>query len=296
MTALSAIDVQKARPYLELMRLDKPVGTFLLLWPTLAALWLAADGSPPWHLVLVFVLGTFVMRSAGCVINDWADRHIDGEVERTRNRPLVTGAVDPNHALVLFAVLLLIAAFLVLFLNIETLVAAAFGAGVAVLYPFTKRWTYLPQAFLGFAFSWGILLAWTAVTGTVTPEAGVLFAGSCVWIVAYDTLYAMVDREDDIKIGVKSTALLFAELDRLMVGIMQMMAVVAFLLLGLRLEFFGPYFLGVAACAGLFIYQQLLIKKRQRAACFKAFRNNTWVGFALFTGTVAEYALTSLLT
>ena len=272
------------------MRLDNPVGSLLLLWPTLAALCMAADGPPPVVLVLVFTAGTFLMRSAGCVINDYADRHVDGQVERTKHRPLVTGEVKPTEALLLFFGLAAVSGALLLLLNNETKVLAVGGLLVAALYPFMKRWTHLPQAILGAAFSWGILMAWTAVTGTLSEEAGLFFAASVVWIVAYDTMYAMVDREDDLKIGVKSTAILFGQLDRLMVAVMQAITVVAFLLLGQRLGYQGPYFLGVATCAALFIYQQRLIRKRERGPCLSAFRNNTWVGFALFLGTLAELA------
>lgn len=275
-------------PYIRLMRLERPVGSLLLLWPTLAALWMAAEGLPEWHLIVIFTVGTFVMRSAGCVINDYADRHIDGDVERTRNRPLVTGAVTPQQALLLFAGLVALAGLLVLFLSWTTLLVAAGGLLIAALYPFTKRWTHLPQTVLGAAFSWGILLAWVETTGGISQEAGLFFAASMVWIVAYDTMYAMVDREDDLRIGVKSTAVLFGELDRLMIALLQTIVVVALLLLGQRLAYHSFYFVGVFACVGLFIYQQYLIRKRQPEGCFKAFTNNTWAGFALFCGTVAE--------
>ncbi|MEQ9450286.1 MAG: 4-hydroxybenzoate octaprenyltransferase [Pseudomonadales bacterium] len=275
-------------PYIRLMRLERPVGSLLLLWPTLAALWMAAEGLPEWHLIVIFTVGTLVMRSAGCVINDYADRHIDGDVERTRNRPLVTGAVTPQQALLLFAGLVALAGLLVLFLSWTTLLVAAGGLLIAALYPFTKRWTHLPQTVLGAAFSWGILLAWVETTGAISQEAGLFFAASMVWIVAYDTMYAMVDREDDLRIGVKSTAVLFGELDRLMIALLQTIVVVALLLLGQRLAYHSFYFIGVCACAGLFIYQQYLIRKRQPEGCFKAFTNNTWAGFALFCGTVAE--------
>lgn len=251
---------------------------------------MAADGPPSIVLVLVFTIGTFLMRSAGCVINDYADRHVDGQVERTRHRPLVTGEVRPGEALILFFSLALLSGALLLLLNNPTKLLAVGGLGVAALYPFMKRWTHLPQAILGAAFSWGILMAWTAVTGTLSEEAGLFFAASVVWIVAYDTMYAMVDRDDDLKIGVKSTAILFGQLDRLMIGVMQFITIMAFLLLGQRLGYEGAYFIGVAACAGLFIHQQRLIRKRERGPCLAAFRNNTWVGFALFMGTLAEIA------
>ncbi len=283
------------QPYLALMRLDKPVGSLLLLWPTLAALFMAADGLPDWHLLIIFTLGTFLMRSAGCVINDYADRHVDGSVERTKTRPLVTGQITPSAALILFFGLAAVAGILVLFLNWQTQLLAVGGLGVAALYPFMKRWTYLPQAILGAAFSWGILMAWTAQTGSLPPTAGVFFAASVVWIVAYDTMYAMVDRDDDIRIGVKSTAILFGQLDRLMIAVLQATAVLALLLLGQSLDFQHAYFAGLFAATGLFGYQQYLIRDRDPAACFQAFKNNIWVGFALFCGTVGELIIMQLL-
>ena len=282
-------------PYLRIMRLDNPVGSLLLLWPTLAALCMAADGPPPLKLVVIFTLGTFLMRAAGCVINDYADRHVDGGVERTRNRPFVTGAMQPREALILFGVLAAAAGSLTLFLSHATKLWAVAGLAVAALYPFMKRWTYLPQTVLGAAFSWGILMAWSATVGQVSQAAWLYFAASVVWIVGYDTLYAMVDREDDIKIGIKSTAVLFGALDRVMVGALQIITVFALLLLGLRLGYEHVYFAGVLAGGGLFIYQQYLIRKREPARCLEAFRNNTWVGFALLVGTIGELVLRGYL-
>lgn len=288
---MSKLRFSADNPYLQLMRIDHPVGSLLLLWPTLTALWMAAQGLPPPHLILIFTLGTFVMRSAGCVINDYVDRHIDGDVERTKNRPLVTGRITPRQALMLFAGLTATAGVLVLFLNWTSWVVATAGLFVAALYPFTKRWTHLPQTILGAAFSWGILLAWTATTGTLTEAAGLFFATSMVWIVAYDTMYAMVDREDDLRVGIKSTAILFGELDRFMIGLLQVITVVALLMLGTKLAYTGLYFVSVFTCAGLFAYQQYLIRNRKPDQCFLAFRNNIWVGFALFCGTVAELSI-----
>ncbi len=287
---------RRVQNYLKLMRLDRPVGSLLLLWPTLAALWMAADGVPPLHLIFIFTLGTFLMRSAGCVINDFADRKVDGSVARTKERPLATGAVKTKEALLLFTGLVAAAALLLLFLNQETQLLAATGLVVAALYPFMKRWTHLPQTVLGVAFSWGILMAWTATGTGLNSTAFLMFTGSLLWIVAYDTMYAMVDREDDLKIGIKSTAILFGEMDRLMVGVLQLGAFTAFALLGARLGYQHAYFVGVAAAGGLFIYQQYLIRQRQPQQCFQAFTNNIQVGFALFCGTLAELALRSLLT
>ena len=270
------------------MRLDRPVGSLLLLWPTLAALWMAAGGIPAWYLILIFALGTFLMRSAGCVINDYADREVDGHVARTKDRPLATGAVSPKEALMLFGVLAGLAGLLVLFLNTETQLLAVGGLVVAATYPFMKRWTYLPQAVLGAAFSWGILMAWTATGTGLTAHAGLMFVGSLMWIVAYDTMYAMVDREDDLKIGVKSTAILFGNLDRLMVGILQAATLMTWWLLGERLDYAHAYFVGLAVCGLLFGYQQYLIRRRDRDGCFRAFLNNMYVGLALFIGTAVE--------
>lgn len=274
--------------YLELMRLDRPVGTLLLLWPTLAALWLAAEGWPPWHLVVIFVLGTFTMRSAGCVINDFADRGWDRYVKRTRERPLTAGRVSEREALVLFALLVAVAALLLLFLNPLTRALALAALLIAVVYPFAKRWTYLPQVVLGAAFSWGLIMAYASVREAVPPQAWLLFLGSLLWIVAYDTLYAMVDRDDDLQVGIKSTAILFGSADRFMVGLLQACALLAWYLLGSQLELATFYQLGLAAAAGLFVYQHRLIRDRRREDCFKAFRNNTWVGFAFFAGVVLE--------
>ncbi|MEZ5558517.1 MAG: 4-hydroxybenzoate octaprenyltransferase [Pseudomonadales bacterium] len=273
------------------MRLDRPVGTLLLLWPTLAALWLAADGTPPWHLVVVFTVGTFVMRSAGCVINDFADRHWDKDVARTANRPLTSGRIPERHALALFVMLSVMALMLLAFLNPLARWLSLGGFAIAVLYPFMKRWTYLPQVVLGAAFSWGLPMAYASVTGTLPPTVWLLFIGSLLWIVAYDTEYAMVDRDDDLKVGIKSTAILFGSADRFMVGLLQLSALSALALLGSRLALGLPYHLGLAAAAALFAYQQALIRDRSRAGCFRAFRNNTWVGFALFAGIVAETTL-----
>ena len=290
-TPMNATDASTLRAYAALTRLDKPVGTLLLLWPTLAALWMAARGIPEFHLIVVFTLGTFLMRAAGCVINDFADRKVDGHVARTRHRPLATGAISSAQALMVFGALLACAASLLLFLNRQTQLLALAGAGVAVLYPFMKRWTQMPQVVLGAAFSWGILMAWTAQGRGLTDSAGVMFVGSLLWIVAYDTLYAMVDREDDLKVGIKSTAILFGRLDRLMIGVLQVSALFCFILLGLKLQYQHAYFVGLAIAAGLFAYQQYLIRARAPDACFAAFRNNTWVGLALFLGTVCELAI-----
>ena len=273
-------------PYLRLMRIDRPVGTLLLLWPTLAALWLAAQGVPPLGILAAFVVGTFLARSAGCVINDIADREFDAHVARTRERPLATGEVSLSGALVLLAMLALACLAVVLTLNRLAQALALGGALVATVYPFLKRWTHLPQAALGVAFSWGIPMAFAAVNGSVNSAAWLLFAASLVWIVAYDTIYAMVDRDDDLRIGIKSTAILFGRADRLIVAGLQLVALVLLLGLGTVLALGPAYYLAIAAIGGLFVYQQWLIRHREREPCFRAFGNNVWVGFALFAGTV----------
>jgi 4-hydroxybenzoate polyprenyltransferase len=274
--------------YASLMRLDRPVGTLLLLWPTLAALWMGANGIPESTLIGIFALGTIVMRAGGCVINDYADRDLDKHVRRTRDRPLTAGRVTKIEALLLFALLLAIGALLVMFLDPLTRWTAVAGAIVATIYPFMKRWTYLPQVVLGVAFSWGILMAFTATRGAVPEAAWLLFVGSMLWIVAYDTMYAMVDRDDDVKAGIKSTAILFGGLDRVMVAALQIGALFAFWTCGQRLGYGWWWIASLAAIGWLFSFQHFLIRRRTRDMCFRAFRNNVWVGFALFCGAVIE--------
>lgn len=278
------------------MRFDRPVGTLLLLWPTLAALWMAQAGRPSLQLLVVFALGTIVMRAAGCVINDYADRKFDAHVARTRDRPLATKQITEMEALLLFALLLAIALVLVFFLNRQTQWLAVAGAGIATLYPFMKRWTYLPQVVLGAAFSWGIVMAFAATGAGLPDGAWLMFIASLLWIVSYDTIYAMVDREDDLRVGIKSTAILFGSADRAMVACLQASTVVVLALLGMRLNYGVSYFAGIAVAMGLFVHQQNLIRDRSPARCFAAFRNNVWVGFALFVGTVVELELPLRLT
>jgi len=281
--------------YLRLMRLDRPVGSLLLLWPTLTALWLAADGMPPWHLVVIFTLGTIIMRSAGCVINDYADRDWDRHVKRTADRPLTAGQVSAREALILFMALSTGGLLLLIFLNPMTRLLAVGGFAIAVIYPFMKRWTYLPQAVLGAAFSWGLLMAYTSVQNQLPREAWLLFVASLLWIVAYDTMYAMVDRDDDLRVGIKSTAILFGTADRVMIGILQASTLVTLALFGSLRELGYFYHLGLAAMLGLFVYQQFLIRQRERAECLKAFLNNTWAGLALFIGVVLEVTIGPML-
>ena len=275
--------------YAQLMRLDKPVGALLLLWPTLAALWIAAEGVPPVPILLAFIAGTLIMRAAGCVINDIADRNFDGHVTRTQARPLPEGRVSTAEAFALFAVLLVIAFAIVMTLNTATRVLAAAGVLIAIAYPFLKRWSHLPQLALGAAFSWGIPMAFTATTGSVPGLAWILFGASALWIIAYDTQYAMVDRRSDVELGLKSSAILFATADRAVIGVLQCAALALFFLGGAQAGFRHAFFAALAAVAALFIYHQWLIRTREENACFKAFRNNVWVGFALFAGAVIEY-------
>lgn len=276
--------------YLQLIRFDRPIGTYLVLWPTLWALWLASKGLPDLKLLIVFSLGAFVMRSAGCAINDFADRKIDGKVERTKNRPLATGAISPKEALMVFAVLSFVAFILVLQLNIATILLSSVALLLAASYPFMKRYHSLPQVHLGVAFAWSVPMAFTAVTGEIPPLiAWLLFAVTMLWTTAYDTMYGMVDRKDDLKIGVKSTAILFADKDKLMIGILQGLAIVLLLVIGVLASRGWIYFSGVSIATGLFVYQQVLIKAREPKQCFTAFLNNNWVGMAVFIALALDY-------
>ncbi|WP_233269141.1 4-hydroxybenzoate octaprenyltransferase [Paraglaciecola sp. L1A13] len=271
------------------MRADKPVGSYLLLWPTLWALMLAAQGLPPWSITVVFVTGVFVMRSAGCVINDYADRKVDGKVARTNARPLVSGIVTEKQALGLFATLVGVAFLLVLTLNWQTIVLSIGALVLASVYPFMKRYTHLPQVVLGAAFGWAIPMAFMAVNATVPSWAWGVFAINVLWTVAYDTQYAMVDKSDDLKIGVKSTAILFGQYDRFIVGLLQLSVVLMLMVLGRYLQLSLPFYLGVLVAAGLFLHQQRLIFYRDRQACFKAFLNNNYVGMAIALGIAGHY-------
>ena len=278
----------KFKALLAVARLDKPVGTLLLLWPTLAALWIAAEGWPGWHLLLVFVLGTFLTRSAGCVVNDIADRKFDPFVERTQDRPLAQGVITVRAALLWMGVLLGLAAILVLTTNVLTIVLAAVGACFAGLYPFMKRITHLPQLVLGLAFSMGIPMAFTAVTDALSEAAGLLFLANLVWVVAYDTEYAMVDRAEDLLIGVKSTAILFGDLDRFIIGVLQALFVLLLWQVGGHLDFSAVYQGLLAVIAGLLCYQQFLIRDQSREGSFAAFKNNQWVGGTFFLAVLIE--------
>ncbi|WP_019029691.1 4-hydroxybenzoate octaprenyltransferase [Colwellia piezophila] len=270
-------------------RMDKPIGTYLLLWPTYWALWIASDGWPSLHMLLVFSLGVFIMRSAGCVINDYADRKIDGQVERTKNRPLVNGMMTATEAINLFGLLIGMALGLVLTLSWPTIYLSIVALFLAAIYPFMKRYTQLPQVVLGAAFSWGMIMAFSEAQGQIPLVAWLLFFANLCWTVAYDTMYAMVDREDDLKIGVKSTAILFAENDKRIVGFLQLMTLALLWTVGDILAFGWPYQLSLIVAAGLFSYQQLLIVNREPKACFQAFLHNHWVGLVVFVGITIEY-------
>ena len=276
----------RIRAYLQLMRMDRPIGAFLLLWPTLWALWIAGDGQPHAGVVLIFIAGTFAMRAAGCVINDYADRDFDGHVDRTSNRPLATGALTVSQALICFTALLVIALLLVLQLNRATIQLSVFGALVAIAYPFAKRVTNLPQLVLGVAFSWGIPMAFTALTGQTSLVAWLLFIANFAWIVAYDTQYAMADREDDLKIGVKSTAILFGRYDNLIVGLLHLTTLSILTAIGVSLDLNPAFYVGLLFAATFAGYQQWLCKDRDRQRCFQAFLNNNWFGAMVFAGIV----------
>ncbi|MDH5359353.1 MAG: 4-hydroxybenzoate octaprenyltransferase [Gammaproteobacteria bacterium] len=277
--------------YVQLTRLHRPIGIYLLLWPTLWAVWFASEGRPNLLVLFVFVAGVILMRSAGCVINDYADRKIDPHVERTRERPIAAGLVSPQEALKLFAVLVLVSFLLVLLMNAMTIYLSFGALALASIYPFMKRHTYLPQVVLGAAFAWAIPMAYAAQTGSVPKEAWLLYVLTVLWTTVYDTMYGMVDREDDLKIGVKSTAILFGDADRMIIAVMQLAFIAGLFLLGNQLSMGAFYYMGVTIAIGLSVYQQYLIRERERAACFQAFLNNHWLGLAIFVGIVADYLL-----
>ena len=271
-------------PYIRLMRLDRPIGTLLLLWPTLWALWLAGNGQPNPTVVLIMLVGTIVMRSAGCVINDFADRKIDGHVARTRNRPLASGALSVSKAITLFVALILFAGWLATQLNMLSVMISLFALVVAVIYPFTKRITHLPQLVLGIAFSMGIPIAYAALTNRLPLECWLLFAANFCWIVAYDTYYAMADRDDDILIGVKSTAILLGNADRSMILVLQLTALLILAYIGINQTLSWHFFVGIILCMGIVTYQQVLTHERIPENCFKAFLNNNWFGAVIYLG------------
>ena len=280
---------RRLEEYTRLMRLNRPIGIWLLLWPTLWALWVAGNGHPDPKVLVVFVLGVTVMRSAGCIINDFADRNVDPHVRRTRERPLAARRVTPAEALLLFVGLLGVALWLATFLNPFTLRLACVGAALTVSYPLMKRFFALPQLYLALAFSWGVPMAFAALLGTLPRVAWVMFVTTIIWVTIYDTLYAMVDREDDLKVGVNSSAIVFADMDRLIVGALQLTMLVALALMGRTLLFGNAYLAALGVAAVFFIYQQWLIRARDPDACLRAFLNNHYVGMSIFIGILLEY-------
>lgn len=272
------------KPYIHLMRLDKPIGLFLLLWPTLWGLWFASRGFPDYSILIIFVLGVILMRSAGCVINDFVDRKWDAHVQRTKNRPLATGKISAFSALILFVVLCVCALGLVLFLNALTIQLAFLAVAIIIFYPFMKRFTYLPQLGLGAAFAWSIPMAFAAVTNTVPGEAWLLFFATLLWPVIYDTQYAMVDQDDDIKIGIKSTAILWGKYTKFVIGALQILFIWMLIWVGLLVNLKITFYIALIGASLLFYYQLFLINDHDRTKCFRAFLNNNWVGFLIFLG------------
>ena len=289
---MQAVTTWPWRAYWQLARMDKPIGTLLLLWPTLWSLWLASAGSPPLWPLLAMGLGVVLMRAAGCVINDYADRQVDGHVQRTAQRPLPAGQLTARQALVFFALLVGLAFLLVLTLNRQTIALSVVGLLLAVIYPFMKRVTHLPQLVLGLAFSWSIPMAWVAVANELTVTTWLLFGANVLWTIAYDTYYAMVDREDDRRIGVKSTAILFGQYDLLMIALLQVTTLLTLLLVGWLQQLNGLFYASVLMAAALFVYQGVSARNRDRQACFQAFLANNWVGCVIFGGILLSTALT----
>jgi 4-hydroxybenzoate polyprenyltransferase len=282
---------ERLRAYALLVRFHRPIGSLLLLWPALWALWLAGKGHPPWVVVLIFVAGVFLMRSAGCAINDFADRNLDGQVLRTRERPLATGLVSSSEAVGVFICLSLTAFLLVLLLDWQTIALSVVALGLAAIYPFMKRFTHWPQVFLGAAFGWAVPMAYTAVLGQIPLQGWLVFVAALIWALIYDTQYAMVDRDDDLKAGIKSTAILFGRQDRLLIGLLQLLFLGLMAHIGLTAGRGAWYFGGLAMAAYLFAYQQYLMRDREPAACFRAFLNNNYLGLVLFLGLFLDYAL-----
>ena len=276
----------KWQAYCRLMRIDKPSGSLLLLWPTYWALWLAGGQVPSLKLLVVFTLGVFFMRAAGCVVNDFADRRVDGHVKRTAQRPLPSGAVTEKESKALFVILVLISFGLVLTLNAMTIWLSVAGLALAWVYPFMKRFTHLPQVVLGMAFGWSIPMAYAAVSESLPLSCWLLFLANICWTVAYDTQYAMVDRDDDLKIGIKSTAILFGRFDKLIIGLLQLATLLLMVWIGYLNQLSGAYYWGILLAGALFIHQQKLIAQRERMPCFQAFLNNNYAGLVLFIGIV----------
>jgi len=285
-TVQKTLSTSKWQAYRRLMRLDKPIGTLLLLWPTLWALWLAGMAVPPLSVLAVFVCGVFIMRAAGCVINDYADRNVDGHVKRTAARPLPSGVVSAKEAKLLFVALCAVAFALVLTMNRMTILLSFGGLALAWVYPFMKRYTHLPQVVLGAAFGWAIPMGWAAVSESLPLACWLVFLANICWTVAYDTQYAMVDRDDDLKIGVKSTAILFGRFDKLIIGLLQLATLGLMALVGSLLALNSAFYWSLLVAGALFVYQQWLIAGRDRDACFQAFLNNNYAGLVMFIGIV----------
>ena len=281
----------RAWDFIQLTRMDKPIGIYLLLWPTLWALWIAAKGVPSLSNLLIFVFGVILTRAGGCVINDFADRKVDGHVKRTEQRPLVSGKISSKEALVFFALLMGVSFLLVLCTNATTIWLSFGGLALAASYPFMKRYTYYPQVVLGAAFSWGMPMAFTAETGSLPAAAWLLYIANLLWTVTYDTYYAMTDREDDLKIGVKSTAILFGDADRVINLSLQGLALGCLWLAGTHFELGGWFHLGLLVAAGCFVWEFWYTRDRDPQRCFKAFLHNHWAGLAIFVGIVLNYAL-----
>jgi 4-hydroxybenzoate polyprenyltransferase len=279
------------KQYWLLARFDKPIGIYILLWPALWALWVASNGKPDPLVLVVFCLGVVLMRAAGCVINDYADRDFDPHVERTKQRPIAAGKVSPKEALIVFVVLCLSAFGLVLLLNVYTILLSFVGAFLAASYPFMKRYTHLPQAYLGIAFGWAVPMAFAAETGSIPLVAWILYLAVMLWALVYDTMYAMVDKDDDLKIGVKSTAILFGDYDRHIMAVLQLIILALLITVGEIKQLGWFYYGGVMIAGGLSVYQQVLIFHRVKSQCFKAFLNNNWFGLTVFVGLVLEHWL-----
>lgn len=284
-----SLNQKKLRAYHQLMRTDKPIGTLLLLWPTLWALWLATPGIPPLSILAIFMAGVWLMRAAGCVVNDYADRKLDGHVKRTAQRPMPSGAVSEKEAKVLFVSLVLLAFLLVLLLNTMTILLSIAALALAWMYPFMKRYTHLPQVVLGAAFGWSIPMAFSAIGESVPLTCWLLFLANICWTVAYDTQYAMVDRDDDLKIGIKSTAILFGKRDKLIIGLLQIAVIALMAIIGVLNGLNGAFYWSLLLAGALFIHQQKLIAGRGRSECFRAFMNNNYVGLVLFIGIALNF-------
>ena len=285
------LEMSKAKAFWQLARFDRPIGSLLLLWPTLWALFLAADGVPDTRVLVVFVLGVVFMRAAGCVINDFADRNFDGHVKRTARRPMPSGRITEREALGLFGLLILVSFLLVLTMNTLTILLSTVALVLAAAYPFMKRYTHLPQLVLGMAFGWSIPMAYAAQSGELPAVAWLLFVANILWTIAYDTQYAMVDRDDDVKVGIKSTAILFGRFDKIIIGLLQLGTLMVLIAVGAQLELHQLYFWFLLSAAALFVYQQMLIREREREPCFKAFLNNNYVGMLVCAGVASSVCL-----